>query len=82
LPDWLVYRNEYGCRHRKGPAIAMELGTEAVLMNPAIAEANDSEKMAKAMKLAIEAGRLAYLSGRMPKRLYASASNPVTGVVR
>jgi len=60
----------------------MELGADAVLMNTAIAEANDSAKMAKAMKLAIEAGRLAYLSGRMPKRLYASASSPVTGVVR
>jgi len=51
-------------------------------MNTAIAEANDSAKMAKAMKLAIEAGRLAYLSGRMSKRLYASASSPVAGVIR
>ena len=63
-------------------AIAMELGADAVLMNTAIAEAEDSEKMAKAMRLAIEAGRLAYLAGRMPKRLYASASSPLTGVVR
>ena len=63
-------------------AIAMELGADAVLMNTAIAEANDSAKMAKAMKLAIEAGRLAYLSGRMSKRLYASASSPVAGVIR
>src|SRR5215210_8010100 len=63
-------------------AIAMELGADAVLMNTAIAEAQDSARMARAMRLAIEAGRLAYLSGRMPKRLYASASSPLTGVVR
>lgn len=63
-------------------AIAMELGADAVLMNTAIAEANDAVKMAEAMKLAIDAGRLAYLSGRMSKRLYASASSPMTGVVR
>src|SRR2546428_7729974 len=63
-------------------AIAMELGADAVLMNTAIAEAKDSAKMATAMRLAIEAGRLAYLAGRMPKRLYASASSPLTGVVR
>jgi len=63
-------------------AIAMELGADAVLMNTAIAEARDSAKMAMAMKLAIEAGRLAYIAGRMQKRLYASASSPVNGVVR
>ena len=63
-------------------AIAMELGADAVLMNTAIAEARDSAKMAQAMKLAIEAGRLAYLAGRMSKRLYASASSPLGGVVR
>lgn len=63
-------------------AIAMELGADAVLMNTAIAEAQDSAKMARAMRLAIEAGRLAYLAGRMPKRLYASASSPLTGVIR
>ena len=63
-------------------AIAMELGADAVLMNTAIAEAQDAAKMAQAMKLAIEAGRLAYLAGRMSKRLYASASSPLTGVVR
>jgi thiazole synthase len=62
--------------------IAMELGADAVLMNTAIAEARDSAKMAEAMKLAIEAGRLAYLAGRMQKRLYASASSPLSGVVR
>src|ERR687886_299019 len=63
-------------------AVAMELGADAILMNTAIAEAQDSEKMAKAMRLAVEAGRLAYLAGRMPKRLYASASSPLAGVVR
>ena len=51
-------------------------------MNTAIAEAQNPERMASAMRLAIEAGRLAYLAGRMPKRLYASASSPLTGVVR
>ena len=63
-------------------ALAMELGYEGVLMNTAIAAAQESEKMAQAMKLAVEAGRLAYLSGRMPKKLYASASSPLEGVVR
>src|SRR6266403_1888563 len=63
-------------------AIAMELGYDGVLMNTAIAEAEDSEKMAEAMKLAVQAGRLAHLSGRMPKKLYASASSPMAGVVR
>ena len=63
-------------------AIAMELGADAVLMNTAIAEADDSPKMATAMKLAIEAGRLAYQAGRMTKRLYASASSPLAGIIR
>ena len=62
-------------------AIAMELGADGVLMNTAIAEAEDAEKMARAMKLGVEAGRLAFESGRMPKRLYASASSPLAGVV-
>src|SRR6202162_2631013 len=62
-------------------AIAMELGFEGVLMNTAIAAAEDSVSMAKAMNLAVEAGRLAYLAGRMPKKLYASASSPMVGVV-
>ena len=63
-------------------AIAMELGYDGVLMNTAIAEAEDSVAMAKAMNLAVQAGRLAYLAGRMPKKLYASASSPLAGVVR
>ncbi len=63
-------------------ALAMELGYDAVLMNTAIAAAEDAPMMAEAMKHAITAGRLAYLAGRMPKRLYASASSPLSGVVR
>ncbi len=62
--------------------VAMELGADGVLMNTAIAEAQESVKMATAMKFAIEAGRLAYEAGRMPKRLYATASSPLSGVVR
>lgn len=62
-------------------AIAMELGADAILMNTAIAAAEDAPKMAEAMKLAVQAGRLAYESGRMPKKLYAAASSPLAGVV-
>ena len=62
--------------------IAMELGCEAVLMNSAIAEAQDPVLMARAMQHAVEAGRLAYLAGRMPKKLYASASSPLTGLIK
>ena len=61
---------------------AMELGYDGVLLNTAIACAQDPVKMALAMRHAIEAGRLAYLAGRIPKRLYASASSPLEGVVR
>src|SRR5579883_3502228 len=63
-------------------AMAMELGYDGVLMNTAIAEAEDSVEMARAMRLAVEAGRHAYQAGRMPKRLYAAASSPWAGVVR
>jgi thiazole synthase len=63
-------------------AVAMELGADGVLMNTAIAGAQDAEKMAVAMKLAVEAGRLAWLAGRIPKKLYASATSPLEGVVR
>jgi thiazole synthase len=62
-------------------AVAMELGADAVLMNTAIAGAGDPVTMARAMKLAVEAGRLAYLSGRIPRKSYATASSPVHGVV-
>ncbi len=63
-------------------AIAMELGADGVLMNTGIALAGDPEKMAAAMNRAVEAGRLAYRAGRMPKKLYASASSPLEGVSR
>ncbi|HUQ32903.1 MAG TPA: thiazole synthase [Pyrinomonadaceae bacterium] len=81
LPDATIIVDA-GVGTASDAAIAMELGADAVLMNTAIAEAGDAEGMARAMRLAIEAGRLAYLAGRMPKRLYASASSPLTGVVR
>jgi thiazole synthase len=62
--------------------IAMELGADAVLMNTGIAGAQDPVLMAQAMQHAVLAGRLAYLAGRMPKKLYAAASSPLEGVVR
>jgi len=61
--------------------LAMEIGVDAILMNTAVALAEDPVRMAEAMKLGTRAGRLAYLAGRMPKRLYASASSPLAGVV-
>jgi thiazole synthase len=61
-------------------AVALELGATAVLMNTAIAGAKDPVKMARAMKLAVEAGRLAYEAGRIPRRLYATASSPLDGL--
>jgi thiazole synthase len=60
-------------------AVALEMGCDAVLMNTAIAEAKDPILMAEAMRLGVEAGRKAYLAGRMPKKLYASASSPMDG---
>ena len=62
-------------------AIAMELGADGVLMNTGVALAKDPVRMAKAMALACEAGRYAYLSGRIPKQRYAQASSPVSGVI-
>jgi len=62
--------------------IAMELGSDAVLMNTGIAGAQDPILMAQAMQHAVIAGRQAYLAGRMPKKLYAAASSPLEGVVR
>jgi thiazole synthase len=62
--------------------VAMEFGADGVLMNTAIAAAQDSVLMADAMRLAVESGRKAYLAGRMEKRLYATASSPLSGVVR
>jgi thiazole synthase len=61
-------------------AVALELGATALLMNTAIAHAKEPVKMARAMRLAVDAGRLAYESGRMPQRLYASASSPLDGI--
>jgi thiazole synthase len=62
-------------------AVAMELGCDGVLMNTAIAEAKDPVAMARAMKLAVEAGRLAYRAGRMGRRLYADPSSPLAGLI-
>jgi thiazole synthase len=63
-------------------ALAMELGVAGVLLNTGIAGAKDPVRMARAMRAACEAGRLAFLAGRIPKKLYAQASSPVEGVVR
>jgi thiazole synthase len=62
-------------------SLAMELGADAVLMNTAIAGAREPVTMARAMRLAVEAGRLAYTAGRIPRRMYANASSPVEGLV-
>jgi len=62
-------------------AIAMELGCDGLLMNTGIAGAKDPVAMARAMNLAVEAGRLAYLAGRIEKKLYATASSPLTGII-
>ena len=62
-------------------AIAMELGCDGILMNTAIAEAKNPIMMARAMKHAVEAGRLAYLAGRMPKKMYADPSSPLAGLI-
>jgi thiazole synthase len=62
-------------------AIAMELGADGVLMNTAIAGAGDPVQMATAMRLAVEAGRLAFLAGRIPRRRYGSASSPTDGLI-
>jgi thiazole synthase len=62
-------------------AIAMELGADGVLMNTAIAGATDPVRMATAMRLAVEGGRLAFEAGRIPRRMYATASSPLEGVV-
>src|SRR5882762_10019861 len=63
-------------------SMVMEMGADGVLMNTGIAGAGDPGKMARAMRLAIEAGRLAFEAGRIPKKLYATASSPVEGIVR
>jgi thiazole synthase len=63
-------------------AVAMELGADGVLMNTAIASAEDAVLMAEAMRDAVSAGRKAFLAGRIPKKLYATASSPLSGIVR
>jgi thiazole synthase len=72
---------EAGVGTASDAAIAMELGCEGVLMNTAIAEARHPVMMAAAMKSAVEAGRLAYLAGRMKKKLYADPSSPLAGLI-
>ena len=62
-------------------SVAMELGCDGVLMNTAIAEAKDPINMARAMRLAVESGRLAYLAGRMGQRRYADPSSPLAGLI-
>jgi thiazole synthase len=62
-------------------ALALELGVDGILMNTAVAQADDPVRMAEAMALATRAGRLAYLAGRIPRRLYAMASSPLVGVI-
>ncbi len=81
LPDAIIIVDA-GVGVPSDAAIALELGADAILMNTAIAEAKDSVQMATAMNYAVKAGRLAYLSGRMPKRLYASASSPIEGAIK
>lgn len=63
-------------------ALAMELGADGVLMNTAIAGAHDAIAMAEAMKLAVRAGRLAHKAGRIPRKMYATASSPVDGLIK
>jgi thiazole synthase len=62
--------------------IAMELGCDAVLLNSAIAHASDPVRMARAMKAAVEAGRHAFLAGRMARKMAADPSSPLTGLIR
>src|SRR6476659_3031829 len=81
LPDAIIIVDA-GVGVPSDASIAMELGADAILMNTAIAESRDPASMATAMKLAVQAGHLAFLAGRMPKRLYASASSPIQGAIK
>ena len=81
LPDAIIIVDA-GVGVPSDAAIAMELGADAILMNTAIAEATDAAAMATAMNYAVRAGRLSYRAGRMPKRLYASASSPIAGAIK
>jgi thiazole synthase len=78
VPFWV----DAGVGTASDAAIALELGCDAVLLNSAIANAKDPVRMARAMKLAVEAGRLAHLAGRMPRRMGADPSSPLTGLIR
>ncbi|MFC7062100.1 thiazole synthase [Halobacillus seohaensis] len=66
----------------KDAAFAMELGADGILLNTAVSAANDPVKMAEAMKLAIQSGRLGYNAGRMPKKTYATKSSPESGMIK
>src|SRR5437899_3148024 len=79
---YFLLPNTAGCYTADDAAIAMELGADAVLMNTGIAHAQAPVLMAEAMQHAVIAGRQAYVAGRMPKKLYATASSPLEGVVR
>ena len=68
-------------KERTDAALAMEYGADAVLMNTAIAGAQDPIAMAEAMKYGVWAGRLAYKAGRIPRKLYATASSPIDGML-
>ncbi|MEL6179601.1 MAG: hypothetical protein AAFS10_11650, partial [Myxococcota bacterium] len=74
---------DHFCTHLDGSdaAIAMELGCDGVLLNSAIARSRNPVKMAAAMRYAVCSGRMAYESGRIPRKLYASASSPLEGVL-
>ena len=76
-----LFAQDAGVGTASDAAIAMELGCDGVLMNTAIAGAKDPIRMARAMKLAIEAGREAFLAGRIPRRFAASPSSPMAGRV-
>jgi len=82
LNPWNLQIVDAGVGTASDAAIAMELGCDAVLMNTAIAGARDPVRMASAMKMAVEAGREAYLAGRMPKKIYqATPSSPTSGLI-
>ena len=74
-------REDAGVGTASDVALAMELGVDGVLLNTAVAAAQDPVKMAQAMRAGVEAGRLAFEAGRMPRRLYASASSPLDGLI-
>ena len=80
-PESIAVLEDAGVGTASDAALAMELGVDGVLMNTGIAGADDPVAMAEAMNLAVRAGRLAHLAGRIPRKLYASASSPLTGAI-